>query len=111
MATNGDPPEVDAGSVPSDAYLLDVRESDEWDAGHAPSATHIPLGDLVARVDEVPRDQEVYVVCRSGGRSAQAAAFLNGQGWNATNVAGGMTAWARANRPMRSETSAPPAVI
>lgn len=104
-------PEVAAGSVSADAYLLDVREHDEWEAGHAPTAAHIPLGELPARAGEVPHDKDVYVVCRSGARSAQAAAFLNQGGWNATNVAGGMNAWATAGRPMHSETGGPPAII
>lgn len=104
-------PEVDARDVAADAYLLDVREDDEWEAGHAPKATHIPLGELSTRANEVSREHDVYVVCRSGARSAQAAKFLNRGGWKATNVAGGMTAWAGAGRPMHSETGAPPAVI
>ena len=111
MIHGSEVPEIDARAVSDDAFLVDVREDDEWEAGHAPTAAHIPLGELSARVDEVPRDQDVYVVCRSGARSAQAAAFLNGAGWKATNVAGGMNAWAKAGRPMRSETGTPPEVI
>lgn len=103
-------PAVDAGSVPEDGYLLDVREPDEWTAGHAPDAVHLPLGQLRARADEVPDDRNVYVVCRSGGRSAQAAAFLNAEGWSATNVDGGMQAWQAAGRPMKSEGDAAPEV-
>lgn len=104
-------PEVTAGFVADDAYLLDVREHDEWQAGHAPAAVHIPLDELPARVDQVPHDRDVYVVCRSGTRSAQAAAYLNQGGRNATNVAGGMHAWTAAGRPMRSDSGDPPAVI
>jgi rhodanese-related sulfurtransferase len=97
---------VTAAAVPDGAYLLDVREPGEWVAGHAPDATHVPLGELVARVDEVPADQDVVVVCRSGGRSAQATAYLNGIGRRAVNLDGGMQAWAAAGRPMVSETGA-----
>lgn len=103
-------PEVEAASVPHDAYVLDVREPDEWNAGHVPNAAHIPLGELRGRVDEVPADRDVYVVCRSGGRSGQAAAFLNAEGWTATNVDGGMRDWSAAGRPMVSEGEDPPRV-
>ncbi|MGH3320253.1 MAG: rhodanese-like domain-containing protein [Streptosporangiaceae bacterium] len=103
-------PETDAREVPGGAYLLDVREPDEWEAGHAPDAVHVPLGTLPARAGEVPREREVYVVCRSGGRSAQAAAYLHAQGCDARNVGGGMQAWAAAGRPMVSDSEAPPTV-
>jgi rhodanese-related sulfurtransferase len=101
---------VPATAVPDGAFLLDVREPREWVAGHAPEATHVPLGQLVARLDEVPADAEVVVVCRSGGRSAQATAYLNQVGRRAVNLVGGMQAWAGAGRPMVSETGAAPVV-
>lgn len=103
-------PEVPAASVPDDAWLLDVREHDEWTAGHAPGAWHIPLGDLASRAAEVPQDQVVYVVCRSGGRSGRAAQALAGAGWQAVNVAGGMHDWAAAGRPMVADSGAEPYV-
>lgn len=104
-------PVVEVSTVPADGYLLDVREDDEWQAGHAPIAVHIPLGELSQRAAEVPRDRQVYVVCRVGGRSAQAVQALNDAGWNAANVAGGMSAWVLAGRDMTSETGAAPAVV
>ena len=64
--------EVSAVSVPDGAWLLDVRENDEWAAGYAPGARHIPLGELGARTAEIPQDQTVYVICRSGMRSGRA---------------------------------------
>ncbi|MDF5752991.1 rhodanese-like domain-containing protein [Spongiactinospora sp. TRM90649] len=103
-------PEIEARAVPGDAYLLDVRENDEWRAGHAPTATHIPLGELQARVAEVPDDATVYVVCRVGGRSAQATAWLNHIGRQAVNVGGGMQSWAAAGLTMTSESGQPPYV-
>jgi rhodanese-related sulfurtransferase len=103
-------PDVPAASVPDDVWLLDVREDDEWAAGHAPGARHIPLGDLGVRATEVPQDQIIYVVCRSGGRSARAAQALAGSGWQAANVAGGMQDWAAAGRPMVTESGAEPYV-
>nr|WP_240506652.1 rhodanese-like domain-containing protein [Thermoactinospora rubra] len=103
-------PEIPARDVPEDAYLLDVREPGEWLAGHAPDAVHIPLGQLQARVGELPADRTVYVVCRVGGRSYNAAAWLNHIGRHAVNVEGGMQEWAAADRPMVSETGQPPFV-
>jgi rhodanese-related sulfurtransferase len=102
--------EIPAVSVPDGAWLLDVREDDEWSAGHAPGATHIPLGQLNARATEVPRDQTVYVICRSGGRSARAAFALAASGWDVVNVAGGMQDWAAAGRPMTAASGAEPFV-
>jgi rhodanese-related sulfurtransferase len=102
--------EIPAASVPDGAWLLDVREDDEWRAGHVPDARHIPLGQLGARADEVPRNETVYVICRSGARSARAALALVGAGWDAVNVGGGMQDWAAAGRPMAADTGADPYV-
>jgi rhodanese-related sulfurtransferase len=103
-------PEVLSTDLPDGAFLLDVREDDEWVAGHAPHAFHVRLGDLSARAGELPRDREVYVICRSGARSAYAAQALTGAGWTAVNVSDGMTGWAVAGRPMISETGTEPFV-
>jgi rhodanese-related sulfurtransferase len=94
-------------SLPEGVTLLDVREPDEWAAGHAPEALHIPMGDLASRLDDLPADNEVYVVCRSGGRSARVTAYLNANGWDAKNVDGGMQRWQAAGRPMTSDNGAP----
>ena len=102
--------EVPAADVPDQAYLVDVREDDEWVAGHAPDATHIPLGVLGDLASQIPRDRDVYVICRSGGRSARATQALNAAGWQALNVADGMQGWETAGRPMASESGAPPFV-
>lgn len=101
---------VPAAEVPAQGYLLDVREEDEWTAGHAPGAQHIPLGSLGERAGQVPRDREIYVICRAGSRSARAAQALNSAGWRAINVADGMHGWESAGRPMTSESGAPPFV-
>ena len=103
-------PEVLSADLPAGVFLLDVREDDEWTAGHAPDAVHVRLGELGARVDELPRDREVYVICRSGARSAYAAQALTAGGVHAVNVADGMTGWAVAGRPMISEDGAEPHV-
>lgn len=104
-------PVVDATAVPEGAYLLDVREPEEWLAGHAPGAVHIRMRELSDRAGEIPRDQDVYVICRSGARSAQVTVALNNAGWQAANVDGGMQRWAEAGRPMVSETSLEPYVV
>jgi rhodanese-related sulfurtransferase len=102
--------EVPAAAVPEDAWLLDVREPDEWAAGYAPGARHIPMGQLNARAAEIPQDQVVYVICRSGVRSARVAQALTAAGWEAVNVAGGMQDWAAAGRPMATDSGAEPFV-
>ena len=97
--------------LPEDATLLDVREDDEWAAGHAPKAAHIPMGELAGRLDELSSDGSVYVVCRSGGRSARVTAYLNTNGWDAINVDGGMRSWHAAGRSMVCDHPGEPEVI
>jgi rhodanese-related sulfurtransferase len=99
-------PEVAAADVPANAYILDVREHDEWDAGHIDASTHIPLGELMSRVNEVPTDRQVVVTCRVGGRSARAAAYLRQLGRDAVNLDGGVLAWTRAGRPLVADSGA-----
>ena len=84
------------------AYILDVREQDEYDAAHAPGVTLVPLGELMQRVDEVPTDRPVYVMCHSGGRSARATQYLEQQGVDAINIDGGITAWHGAGLPVEA---------
>ncbi len=103
-------PSVMSADLPAGVFLLDVRANDEWAAGHAPDAVHIPVGTLSGRVSEIPQDREVYVICRTGARSAYAAQALAGAGWTTVNVADGMTGWAVAGRPMISETGSEPYV-
>jgi rhodanese-related sulfurtransferase len=96
---------VTATEVAADAYLLDVREPDEWTAGHAPGAHHLPMMEIPARMSEVPTDVEVVVVCRSGGRSGQVVSYLMGNGWdNVRNLDGGMRSWEAAGREVISES-------
>jgi rhodanese-related sulfurtransferase len=79
--------------VRAGAILLDVRELEEFDAGHAPAAWHVPLGDLARRAGELPSAGMVVCVCRSGGRSAVATEQLRSSGREACNLLGGMLAW------------------
>ncbi len=104
-------PSVSADQVPDDAVVLDVREDDEWVAGHIDGATHIAMGEVPSRLDDLPEADPLYVTCRGGGRSSRVVAWLNANGYDAVNVAGGMGAWEAAGRPMVSETGAPPTVV
>lgn len=79
--------------------LVDVREDWEWDDVHAPDATHIPLGQLIERLGELP-DGAFGVICHSGGRSARAVDYLASIGLDASNVDGGMTSWESAGLPV-----------
>ncbi len=101
-----------ADQVAADAYLLDVREPDEWTAGHAPGAHHVPMMEIPARISEVPTDVEVVVVCRSGGRSGQVVSYLMGNGWdNVRNLDGGMQSWQASGREVISEGGQPAQVL
>ena len=83
------------------AYLLDVRTQEEWDDYHIPETTLIPLDDLANRVDEVPRDQEVVVVCRSGNRSQVGRDILMQAGFKQiTSMSGGVNDWRSAGYPI-----------
>jgi rhodanese-related sulfurtransferase len=82
------------------AFILDVRQPDEWNEFHVPDSTLIPLAELASRVDELPNDQEIVVVCRSGNRSAQGRDILLDAGFTqVTSMAGGLTQWKAAGYP------------
>lgn len=83
-----------------DFHLLDVREDDEWTAGHIDGAQHIPLAQLAARLSELPKEKTVVAVCRSGGRSEAAVRGLRRLGYEAENLEGGVNAWDRAKLPL-----------
>jgi rhodanese-related sulfurtransferase len=93
---------VTVTEITDDAYVLDVREDDEWAAGHAPGAHHLPMMELPARIAEVPADRDVAVIC------AQVVAYLMRNGWDQVrNVEGGMGEWAAAGRPVVAENGQP----
>jgi len=105
-------PVVPAADLADDTVMVDVREQDEWDAGHAPQAIHIPMGDLPSRIADMPEsDEPVAIVCRSGNRSGRVVAWLTRNGVDSVNVAGGMQAWGVAGKPMVSESPGTPRVI
>ena len=108
-------PEVDVASLPDtvdvltvnalldndDVLILDVREQFEYDAGHIPGITLIPMGEVPARLSEIPTDKEVILTCRSGNRSGQVTDFLRQQGYtNVHNMEGGIVAWEAAGLPV-----------
>jgi rhodanese-related sulfurtransferase len=84
----------------ADLHLLDVREDDEWTAGHIDGAQHIPLRELSARLAELPKEKTVVAVCRSGVRSEAAVRGLRRLGYQAENLEGGVNAWDRAKLPL-----------
>jgi rhodanese-related sulfurtransferase len=84
------------GMVGKGTYLIDVREQDEWDAGHAAGAHLLPMSAFTERIAEVPADQQVLVICQAGGRSARVTKALIDAGYDAVNVEGGTGAWAAA---------------
>jgi rhodanese-related sulfurtransferase len=104
-------PTVGATEVPDGVTILDVREDDEWEAGHVAGSAHVPLSALPARAGDIPDDGPLLVVCKVGGRSAQVTAWLRGQGREATNLAGGLQAWEAAGRPLVTDTGTPGTVV
>ena len=97
-------------NAPADGHvLLDVRELHEWAAGHAPHAVHLPLSEL--HPDRLPLASTLMVVCRSGGRSQRAVGALLKAGYQAVNVAGGMSAWEASGLPLVRSDGQPGTVI
>ncbi|HEX6498588.1 MAG TPA: rhodanese-like domain-containing protein [Micromonosporaceae bacterium] len=105
-------PSVRSADVSADAFLLDVREEDEFRAGHAPGAVHVPMMQVPGRLDEIPTDRDVVVACRVGGRSAQVVAYLRAQGRdNVRNLTDGMLGWAASGRPLITEDGSAPGIL
>jgi rhodanese-related sulfurtransferase len=108
-------PSVNVAEVPADGLVLDVRENDEWAAGHVEGALHVPMSDFVARFGEVTEavadGRRAHVMCRVGGRSAQVTQYLVQQGIDAVNIDGGMLAWEGAGRPTVTENGTPAFVL
>jgi phage shock protein E len=85
----------------NDAFVLDVRTESEWSEFHAPGTTLIPLDQLASRLNEVPRDRQIVVVCRSGNRSQQGRDILLQAGFTqVTSMSGGLNAWRNAGYPI-----------
>jgi rhodanese-related sulfurtransferase len=101
----------DANAQRASIHLLDVREVDEWQAGHIDGAQHIPLGELGERIGELPKETRIVAVCRSGSRSGAAVRGLVRLGYDAENLDGGVTAWTKAGLPLVDGAGKPGRVI
>ncbi|HEY8806958.1 MAG TPA: rhodanese-like domain-containing protein [Candidatus Limnocylindria bacterium] len=95
----------------TDLHLLDVREPDEWQAGHIAGSQHVPLGELRSRLAEVPKDKTILAICRHGNRSEAAARGLRTLGYAVENLEGGVTAWRGAGLPLEADGGGPGRVI
>lgn len=105
-------PEIAVTELADDAVVVDVREDNEWHAGHAPNAIHVPMGTVPENLDALPdTDATIPVICRSGGRSERVVQWLAQQGFDVVNVDGGMRAWAAAGKQMTSEDGSEPSVV
>ena len=92
-----------AVQMDSGAQILDVRELDEWNEGRSSGSRLMPLGEVIERTDEISTNEPVYVICRSGVRSASACEYLRTQGVDAVNVAGGILAWLESQRSVERD--------
>jgi rhodanese-related sulfurtransferase len=88
-----------ADAINHGAYVLDVREQEEYDEAHVPGVVLIPLGELEQRINEVEDGSRVFVICRSGARSLKGADILEANGIDAVSVAGGTMGWIDSGRP------------
>ena len=93
------------------ALVLDVREPDEWTVGHVDGSVHIPMGELGARLDELPADRPIVAVCRSGARSAAVTEALGGRGYDVVNLVGGLQAWVAEGLPLIADDGLPGSVL
>lgn len=100
------PTSVTASTLPPGVAIIDVREDDEWAAGHVEGSRHLPMSALPARVGELPAG-DLVVVCRSGHRSGQVAGWLASQGRSAANLTGGLQGWADQGRPLVTDDGRP----
>ncbi|MFA9444508.1 rhodanese-like domain-containing protein [Egicoccus sp. AB-alg6-2] len=93
-----------------DVVFLDVREPDEWQAGHIEGALHIPMGQLNQRIDELDAEREFVAVCRSGNRSGAVTEAMKRAGYEVENLDGGMQAWSRDGLPFVADGGGDPRV-
>jgi rhodanese-related sulfurtransferase len=100
-------PEIDldafAQAHADGGQVVDVREPDEYEAGHVPGARLIPMGQLTGRLGDIDKSRPVYVVCQAGGRSAAMTDVLTQNGFDAYSLTGGTGAWVGAGRPVEAE--------
>jgi rhodanese-related sulfurtransferase len=108
-------PEIEAddahAAVEAGAWLLDVREPDEWAAGHAPTAVLVPMRELPERLAELPRDRLIVAICRTGARSRAIGELLQAEGFDVANAIGGMRAWVAFGYDIVTDAGTPGVVI
>jgi rhodanese-related sulfurtransferase len=92
-------------AIAQGAHVVDVREQDEFDAGHVPNAHLIPLNTVPDRMGEIPEGETVWLICQGGVRSMKAANYLEAQGYNVVSVAGGTGSWIGAGKSVSFEAS------
>jgi rhodanese-related sulfurtransferase len=102
---------TDAHEGSEHVVLLDVRNANEWEAGHAPGAQWVPLPELEGARFKLPINRRIVCVCRSGARSDRAAAELQNMGFDAVNMAGGMKDWVARGLPVVKDDGSPGEVI
>lgn len=90
---------VEVNEVPEGAQLIDVREVEEFEAVHAQGAKNIPMSEFVGRINEVDDEQDIYLICKAGGRSQQVGQYLQSRDIECINVDGGTDAWVAAGLP------------
>jgi len=92
-------------AIAQGAHVVDVREQDEFNAGHVPNAHLIPLNTVPDRMSEIPEGETVWLICQGGVRSMKAANYLEAQGYNVVSVAGGTGSWIGAGKSVSFEAS------
>ncbi|CAB4866066.1 unannotated protein [freshwater metagenome] len=104
-------PTLSLSELSQDAFVVDVREDDEWQAGHSPTAVHAAMSLQGEILNRLPADGQIVVICKSGGRSAQVTQWLVDQGRDAVNLDGGMMGWEAAGRPVVTDSGEPGFVL
>ena len=104
-------PTLSLSELSQDAFVVDVREDDEWQAGHSPTAVHAAMSLQDEILNRLPADGQIVVICKSGARSAQVAQWLVDQGRDAVNLDGGMMEWEAAGRPVVTDSGEPGFVL
>lgn len=92
-------------ALAADAFVMDVREEWEFESGHVPNAHHIPLNSIPEQLTTLPREQQIWIICQSGGRSMTAANYLEAQGFDVVSVAGGTGSWIASGKQVSLEAS------
>ncbi len=93
------------GAIAEGAYVVDVREDHEFEAGHVPQARHIPLSTVADNTESLPQGETIWLICQGGVRSMKAADYLEAQGFDVVSVAGGTGSWISAGKDISFDPS------